>query len=57
MKGGRMKQECNGSNTVDIKLKICCDTRQEGCQYVRVIQSENINVSLCTRKSDKVKEQ
>ena len=52
-----MKDECNGSNTVDIRLKICCDTRQEGCQYVRVIQSENINVSLCTRKSDKVKEQ
>ena len=52
-----MKDECTGTNTVSIKLKLCCDTRKEECKHAVIIKSDNLNVCLCTRKADKIKEQ
>ena len=52
-----MKSECPGTNTVNIKLKLCCDIRKRECRHAVLIKSDNLNVCLCTRKADKIKEQ
>ena len=41
---------CKGENTVTTTLKVCCDTRKEECYYAKKVVSDNLNITLCTRK-------
>jgi len=43
--------ECRGENTLATTLKICCDVRQDKCEYAKKVVSDNFNIVLCTRDS------
>ena len=51
-KKGEIKMtECRGENTVATTLKICCDVRQNKCEYAKKVVSDNFNIVLCTKDS------
>ena len=40
---------CTGHNTVDHKIKICCDARKDKCKYAHHIKTDQVDLCICIK--------
>ena len=49
-----METQCDGKNTIQQTVNICCDIRRKECEYYLDVQKCNFRISVCM-KPDKYK--
>ena len=49
----KMENQCNGANTIQQTVNICCDIRKKECEYYLDVQKDNFRISVCLKPKEK----